>query len=45
MYDAKDALWRNYMRYRRDLYELLAPKHAVSSMISETNWVERSGYF
>lgn len=45
MYDAKDALWRNYMRYRRDLYELLAPKHAVSSMISETNWVERSGCF
>ena len=38
-------LWRNYMRYRKDLYQALTPQNAQSSMISEANWVERSRYF
>ena len=45
MKEYKSDLWRNYMRYRQDLYQALVPQTAESSMISETNWVERSRYF
>ena len=38
-------LWRSYVRTRTDLYNAITPDLADSSMISETNWVERSGYF
>jgi len=45
MKDYKSDLWRNYMRYRNDLYQAISPQTAEGSMISEANWVERSRYF
>ena len=45
MIEYQDELWRNYMRTRNDLYSVLIPAQADSSMISETNWVERAGCF
>lgn len=38
-------LWQNYMKYRRDVYQTIVPQNAGNSMISEANWMERSGYF
>ncbi|MBQ7991462.1 MAG: hypothetical protein IJM63_10065 [Solobacterium sp.] len=38
-------LWRNYVRTREDLYNVLIPDHAEVSMVSEENWLERGGCF
>lgn len=45
MHEYTNEMWRSYMQHRKDVYQTLIPETALSSMISESNWVERSGYF
>lgn len=45
MHEYTNEQWCSYMRHRKDVYQALIPDTALSNMISETNWVERSGYF